>query len=239
MEAHEVLEQVKSGKMTVEEAEQFFKREPFEEMGYAKIDSHRKMRSGFAEVIFFQRIYKDEGEVMGTRASLAQYELLHKELPQVTYDPVSRILKIEKKDKKRSGLIAVCTAGTADIAVAEEAAQTAEFFGANVERIYDVGVSGIHRLLSRLAVIQKANCVVAVAGMEGALASVLGGLVSRPVIGVPTSVGYGANMGGISALLTMINSCANGVAVVNIDNGYGAGYLATQINRLGVHDEEA
>ena len=236
MEAHEVLEQVKSGKMTVEEAEQFFKREPFEEMGYAKIDSHRKMRSGFAEVIFcqgkrdeflleiFQRIYKDEGEVMGTRAS---------------YDPVSRILKIEKKDKKRSGLIAVCTAGTADIAVAEEAAQTAEFFGANVERIYDVGVSGIHRLLSRLEVIQKANCVVAVAGMEGALASVLGGLVSRPVIGVPTSVGYGANMGGISALLTMINSCANGVAVVNIDNGYGAGYLATQINRLGVHDEEA
>ncbi|MFR6391695.1 MAG: nickel pincer cofactor biosynthesis protein LarB [Roseburia sp.] len=251
MEAHEVLEQVKSGKMTVEEAEQFFKREPFEEMGYAKIDSHRKMRSGFAEVIFcqgkqdeflleiFQRIYKDEGEVMGTRASLAQYELLHKELPQVTYDPVSRILKIEKKDKKRSGLIAVCTAGTADIAVAEEAAQTAEFFGANVERIYDVGVSGIHRLLSRLAVIQKANCVVAVAGMEGALASVLGGLVSSSVIGVPTSVGYGANMGGISALLTMINSCANGVAVVNIDNGYGAGYLATQINRLGVHDEEA
>ena len=169
MEAHEVLEQVKSGKMTVEEAEQFFKREPFEEMGYAKIDSHRKMRSGFAEVVFcqgkrdeilleiFQRIYKDEGEVMGTRASLAQYELLHKELPQVTYDPVSRILKIEKKDKKRSGLIAVCTAGTADIAVAEEAAQTAEFFGANVERIYDVGVSGIHRLLSRLEVIQKAN----------------------------------------------------------------------------------
>ena len=140
MEAHEVLEQVKSGKMTVEEAEQFFKREPFEEMGYAKIDSHRKMRSGFAEVVFcqgkqdeflleiFRRIYKDEGEVMGTRASLAQYELLHKELPQVTYDPVSRILKIEKKDKKRSGLIAVCTAGTADIAVAEEAAQTAEFF---------------------------------------------------------------------------------------------------------------
>ena len=167
MEAHEVLEQVKSGKMTVEEAEQFFKREPFEEMGYAKIDSHRKMRSGFAEVVFcqgkrdeflleiFHRIYKDEGEVMGTRASLAQYELLHKELPQVTYDPVSHILKIEKKDKKRSGLIAVCTAGTADIAVAEEAAQTAEFFGANVERIYDVGVSGIHRLLSRLEVIQK------------------------------------------------------------------------------------
>ena len=137
---------------------------------------------------------------------MAQYELLHKELPQVTYDPVSHILKIEIKDKNRSGLIAVCTAGTADIAVAEEAAQTAEFFGANVERIYDVGVSGIHRLLSRLEVIQKANCVVAVAGMEGALASVLGGLVSRPEIGVQKSEGYGANIGGISAKLTMINT---------------------------------
>ena len=173
----------------------------------------------------------------GTKS--VQYELVKEKFPEVEYDPISRILKVEKKDKKRIGKIAVCSAGTADIPVAEEAAQTAEYFGTNVERIYDVGVSGIHRLLSRLEVIQKANCVVAVAGMEGALASVLGGLVSRPVIGVPTSVGYGANMGGISALLTMINSCANGVAVVNIDNGYGAGYLATQINRLGVHDEEA
>ena len=141
--------------------------------------------------------------------------------------------KIEKPDKERKGKIAVCTAGTADIPVAEEAAQTAEFFGSCVERVYDVGVSGLHRLLSRLDVIQEANCVVAVAGMEGALASVLGGLVSRPVIAVPTSVGYGASMHGLSALLTMINSCANGIAVVNIDNGYGAGYIATQINRLG------
>ena len=130
--------------------------------------------------------------------------------------------------------MAVCTAGTADIPVAEEAAQTAEFFGTHVERVYDVGVSGIHRLLSRVDVIQKANCVVAVAGMEGALASVIGGLVSRPVIAVPTSVGYGANFHGLSALLTMINSCANGIAVVNIDNGYGAGYLAAQMNRLAL-----
>ena len=136
------------------------------------------------------------------------------------------------EDKKRYGKVAVCTAGTADIPVAEEAAQTAEYFGSNVERIYDVGVSGLHRLLAKLETIQEANCVVAVAGMEGALASVLGGLVGRPVIAVPTSVGYGANLHGLSALLTMINSCANGVAVVNIDNGYGAGYLATQINRL-------
>ena len=144
---------------------------------------------------------------------------------------------MEKEDPEAGcgdGNIAVCTAGTADIAVAEEAAQTAEYFGTKVTRVYDVGVSGIHRLLGNLEAIQSANCVVAVAGMEGALASVLGGLVDKPVIAVPTSVGYGANLGGLSALLTMINSCANGIAVVNIDNGYGAGYMATQINRLGV-----
>lgn len=129
-------------------------------------------------------------------------------------------------------MVAVCTAGTADIPVAEEAAQTAEFFGSHVDRIYDVGVSGIHRLLAKTDTIQRANVVVAVAGMEGALASVIGGLVRNPVIAVPTSVGYGASMHGLSALLTMINSCANGIAVVNIDNGYGAGYVATQINRL-------
>ena len=170
--------------------------------------------------------------MFGTRASKEQYELIGNRFPQAVYDPVSRILKIEKEGKKRTGSVAVCTAGTADIPVAEEAAQTAEFFGTRVERIFDVGVSGIHRLLSRVDVIRKANCVVAVAGMEGALASVIGGLVSRPVIAVPTSVGYGANLHGLSALLTMINSCANGIAVVNIDNGYGAGYLAAQMNRL-------
>lgn len=246
MEAREVLEKVKNGEVSIEEAEGYFRRKPFEEMGYAKIDTHRKLRSGFAEVIFcsgktnehlfkiFERLYQEDGEVFGTRASQEQYEFIKKRYPQVEYDTISRIIKIEKKDKKRVGKIAVCTAGTADISVAEEAAQTAEYFGTNVERIYDVGVSGIHRLFSRLDVIQSANCVVAVAGMEGALASVLGGLVDKPVIAVPTSVGYGANMNGLSALLTMINSCANGISVVNIDNGYGAGYIATQINRLGV-----
>ena len=167
----------------------------------------------------------------GTRASEYQYELVKKVLPNVVYDPISGILKIEK-EKEHIGKVAVCTAGTADISVAEEAAQTAEYFGTHVERIYDVGVSGMHRLFSRLDTIQEANCVVAVAGMEGALASVMGGLVKRPVIAVPTSVGYGASFHGLSALLTMINSCANGIAVVNIDNGFGAGYLATQINRL-------
>lgn len=249
METQEVLRKVKSGEMTVEEAEQFFRREPFEEMGYAKLDTHRKLRSGFAEVIYcsgksdehllqiFQRLYEEEGEVFGTRASREQYLMIQKEYPQVEYDPQSRIIKIERKDKPRMGKIAVCSAGTADIPVAEEAAQTAEYFGSRVERIYDIGVSGIHRMLSKLEVIQSANCVVAVAGMEGALASVLGGLVDKPVIAVPTSVGYGASFGGVSALLTMINSCANGVAVVNIDNGYGAGYMAAQINRLGVKHE--
>ena len=239
MEAREVLEKVKNNEISIEEAEKYFKKEPFEEMGYAKLDTHREIRSGFAEVIFcarkadehllkiFTRLYEQDGEVFGTRASEHQYELIREKFPEVVYDPLSHILKIEKKDKKRIGKIAVCTAGTADISVAEEAAQTAEYFGANVERIYDVGVSGIHRLLSRL-----------VAGMEGALASVLGGLVDKPVIAVPTSVGYGASMNGLSALLTMINSCANGIAVVNIDNGYGAGYIATQINRMGVHQDE-
>lgn len=230
--------------MTVEEAEHFFRREPFEEMGYAKLDTHREIRSGFPEVIFcsgkadehliqiFGRLYEEHGEVLGTRASKEQYEQIKKVYPQAQYDPISHILKIEKKGKELEGLIAVCTAGTADIPVAEEAAQTAEYFGSRVERVFDVGVSGIHRLFSRLEVIQEANCVVAVAGMEGALASVLGGLVDKPVIAVPTSVGYGASFHGLSALLTMINSCANGIATVNIDNGYGAGYLAVQINRL-------
>lgn len=250
MEAREVLRQVKEGTMSLEEAERFFKKQPYEEMGYAKLDTHREVRSGFPEVVYcsnkpdsylvsiYQRLFEENGEVFGTRADRHQYELVKETLPLVSYDEVSRILKIEKPGKKRYGKIAVCTAGTADVPVAEEAAQTAEYFGACVERIYDVGVSGLHRLISKLDVIQEANCVVAVAGMEGALASVLGGLVSRPVIAVPTSVGYGASLHGLSALLTMINSCANGIAVVNIDNGYGAGYIATQINRLAKGNEK-
>ncbi|HJC31171.1 MAG TPA: nickel pincer cofactor biosynthesis protein LarB [Candidatus Anaerobutyricum faecale] len=244
MEAREVLNRVKNGEISVEEAEKYFKREPYEELGYAKLDLHREVRSGFPEVIYcsgkpddylvsiYQKMYEHNGEVFGTRASRHQYELVKEVIPSIIYDEISHILKVEKPDKKHIGSVAVCTAGTADIPVAEEAAQTAEYFGTRVERIYDVGVSGIHRLLSQVDEIQSANCVIAVAGMEGALASVLGGLVSNPVIAVPTSVGYGASMNGLSALLTMINSCANGIAVVNIDNGYGAGYMATQINRL-------
>lgn len=245
METQEILEKVRAGKLSVEEAGAMLRRQPFEDLGYVKLDTHRKLRSGFPEVIFcsgkadvhllqiFGRLLSEEGEVLGTRASRAQYELIKAKYPQAVYDEISRILKVEKPGKERRGNIAVCTAGTADIPVAEEAAQTAEYFGNYVARIYDVGVAGIHRLLANTKQLQEANCVVAVAGMEGALASVIGGLVDKPVIAVPTSVGYGASLHGLSALLTMINSCANGIAVVNIDNGYGAGYLASQINRMG------
>lgn len=248
MEVRKILEKVQSGEWSIADAENHLRMQPFEELGFAKLDTHREVRSGFSEVIYctgkpdeylvsiFQKMYEKNGEVFGTRASAEQYELVREVLPMVQYDSMAKILKIEKnpqqKAVERIGKIAVCTAGTADIPVAEEAAQTAEYFGSKVERIYDVGVSGLHRLLAHAQAIQEANCVIAVAGMEGALASVIGGLVSNPVIAVPTSVGYGASLNGLSALLTMINSCANGIAVVNIDNGYGAGYMATQINRL-------
>lgn len=244
MDTREILEQLQREQITLDQADHLLRRQPYEELGYAKLDMHRKVRSGCAEVIFcqgkaddhllsiFLHLYEADGEVFGTRANEHQYALIREKFPQVSYDDKSHIIKIEKEDKTHIGSIAVCTAGTADIPVAEEAAQTAEYFGSHVERIYDVGVSGIHRLFSQLDLIQSANCVIAVAGMEGALASVLGGLVDKPVIAVPTSVGYGACMEGLSALLTMMTSCANGIAVVNIDNGYGAGYIANQINHL-------
>ena len=220
----------------------------YQEMQFAKLDTDREKRTGFPEVVFcqgkpdaylieiYKKILEHDDRVFGTRASQDQYAKVREAIPDIQYNPVSKILKVNHRNyqEEGKGLIAVCSGGTADIPVAEEAAETAEFFGAKVDRIYDVGVSGIHRILSKQEQIARANCVIAVAGMEGALASVLGGLVSNPVIAVPTSVGYGANMGGISALLTMINSCANGITVVNIDNGYGAGYVATQINRLAV-----
>lgn len=246
MDVGELLQQVKEGRMEIHEAEELLKKLPYEDLGYAKLDFHRKLRTGFGETVFcqgkpdayladiYQRIYERDGEVLGTRATKEQYELVRKRVPQVVYDPVSRILKAEQADKERTGQVVVCTGGTADIPVAEEAAQTAEYFGCRVDRIYDVGVAGIHRLLSNRERLAGANCIVAVAGMEGALGTVVAGLVECPVIAVPTSVGYGASFHGLSALLTMINSCANGISVVNIDNGYGAGYVATQINRLAV-----
>lgn len=241
-----MLNLVKSGEMEIQEAEQLLKDLPYEDLGYAKLDHHRALRSGFGETVFcqgkpdpylveiYRKFYERDGEVLGTRASEEQFELVKSVVPEVQYDSISRILKVEQADKERKGCVAVCTGGTADIPVAEEAAQTAEYFGCHVDRIYDVGVAGIHRLLSQRDRIRNANCIIAVAGMEGALGTVIAGLADCPVIAVPTSVGYGASFHGLSALLTMLNSCANGISVVNIDNGYGAGYLATQINRLAV-----
>lgn len=246
MDVHKMLEQVKAGQLDIAEAEEKLKDLPYEDLGYAKLDHHRKLRSGFGETIFcqgkpdpylkeiFLKFYERDGEVLGTRASKEQYELIRSLVPAAVYDPISRIVKVEKPDKEHVGCVEVCTGGTADIPVAEEAAQTAEYFGTKVDRIYDVGVAGIHRLLSQRERISKANCIIAVAGMEGALGTVIAGLADAPVIAVPTSVGYGASFHGLSALLTMINSCANGISVVNIDNGYGAGYIATQINRMAV-----
>lgn len=217
----------------------------YEELNIAKIDSSREERTGFPEVVFcqgkedeylvaiYKKLFELNGQVFGTRASENQAELIKNHFPQAQYDKVSKILSVgNKKTENLIGNIAVCTAGTADISVAEECAQTIEYFGSKANRFYDVGVAGIHRLLSKKEEICEANVVVAIAGMEGALASVIGGLVKVPVIACPTSVGYGASFEGLSALLTMINSCANGISVVNIDNGYGAGYIATQINRL-------
>ena len=246
MDVRELLEQVKSGSVEIEDAQMRLKNLPYEDLGYAKLDHHRKLRSGFGETVFcqgkpdaylleiYKKFYESVGEVLGTRASESQAELVRTAVPEVVYDPISRILKVEKPGKERRGCVAVCTGGTADIPVAEEAAQTAEYFGCSADRIFDVGVAGIHRLLAQRERLGKANCIVAVAGMEGALGTVIAGLVECPVVAVPTSVGYGASFHGLSALLTMLNSCANGISVVNIDNGYGAGYLAAQINKMAV-----
>lgn len=244
MDVAKLLTQVKNNEITIEQAEEQLKNLPYEDLGFAKLDHHRKVRQGFEEVVYCQgkatehlvKIYQTltaEGiDVLGTRATREQYEAVKETVPEAVWDDISRILKVEKREKEHIGRIVVCTGGTADVPVAEEAAQVAEFFGTNVVRLFDVGVAGIHRLLSNMDTFHGANCVIAVAGMEGALAGVVAGLVDVPVIAVPTSVGYGVSFGGLSALLTMLNSCANGIATVNIDNGYGAAYVATQINRL-------
>lgn len=247
MDVNAILTGVRSGQMEIQEAEELLKKLPYEDLGYAKLDHHRKVRQGFEEVIYCQgketehlvgicrRMAEECINVLGTRATQAQADAVIAAVPGFIYDPVSRLLKAEFREKEKIGRIVVCTGGTADIPVAEEAASVAEFFGTGVTRLFDVGVAGIHRLLRNLDVFRDVNCVIAVAGMEGALPGVVAGLVDVPVIAVPTSVGYGASFGGLSALLTMINSCANGITVVNIDNGYGAGYVATQINRLAVN----
>lgn len=242
MNVHELLEQVRDHKVGIQEAEEFLKKLPYEDIGCAKIDHHRGLRSGFGEVIYcpgksleqlehiYRSFYEKQENVMGTRASREQFEVLKEYFEALRYDDISRTMVLQFQQPEQTGCVAVCTGGTSDIPVAEEAACVAEYFGCRVIRIYDVGVAGIHRLMSNLDEIRGANCVVAVAGMEGALAGVIAGLVERPVVGVPTSVGYGASFEGVAPLLTMLNSCAEGIAVVNIDNGFGAGYLAAQMN---------
>ena len=217
----------------------------YEDLSFAKVDHLREERSGFPEVVFCERkteeqvaqimqsIFNRSGLCLGTRASDAQFQAVKAILPGAEFHENARIITVGQP-KEQIGNVAVCTAGTTDIPVAEEAALTAWMCGAEVHRYYDVGVAGLHRLLDQVDEIRKANAIVAVAGMEGALASVIGGLVSAPVVACPTSVGYGANFGGLSALLAMLNSCAAGTAVVNIDNGFGAGFMAAKINRQTV-----
>lgn len=217
----------------------------YEDLTFAKIDHQRESRNGFPEVVFcekktadqvaqiMQSIYGRSGLVLGTRADAEQYAAVREVLPGAVFHEAARIITVGEP-KEQVGNVAVCTAGTTDIPVAEEAALTAYMCGAKVCRYYDVGVAGLHRLLDQVDDIREANAIVAVAGMEGALASVIGGLVSAPVVACPTSVGYGASFGGLSALLAMLNSCAAGTAVVNIDNGFGAGFMAAKINRQTV-----
>lgn len=238
---------VQQGQISIEESLQRLKILPFEELGFAKIDHHRTLRRGFPEVVFgqgksipqivtiTQRLAAQGGRVMVTRVGEDCFTAVQREMPAACYNELARTIVIRQGEETeaRPGITVVC-AGTADTPVAEEAAVTAELMDNQVDRAYDVGVAGIHRLLDCLPRLQEARVVVAVAGMEGALASVVGGLVAAPVIAVPTSVGYGASFGGLAALLAMLSSCAPGVAVVNIDNGFGAGYLAGMINRNAI-----
>lgn len=240
-----LLESVKNGSTDIDEAVAQLKTAPFEDLGFAKVDHHRSLRQGFSEVIFGERKTPEQTaailrtmhaagarDILITRLSKEASDILSAEF-ELDYHPEAKIaIAFKTPDKPLVGSIVVASGGTSDIPVCEEAALTAENFGSRVHRLYDVGVAGIHRLLSSMSVLTSARVVIAVAGMEGALPSVIGGLVDCPVIAVPTSVGYGANFGGLSALLTMLNSCASGISVVNIDNGFGAGYLANMINKM-------
>ncbi|TAL07026.1 MAG: nickel pincer cofactor biosynthesis protein LarB [Verrucomicrobia bacterium] len=244
-EAIKLLEKFRAGGVSRERVLQAFQAAPIADLGFAQVDMHRALRKGFPEVIFGagktpEQVVKIAGKLMDheqnvlvTRLTPEHARALKKKFKAAKHHELARCVTIEKKPlPKRSGTIAVICAGTSDLPVAEEAAVTAEIMGNRVERIADVGVAGLHRILSRLETIQLANVLVVVAGMEGALPSVVAGLVSKPVIAVPTSVGYGASFGGVAALLGMLNSCGSGVTVVNIDNGFGAGYAASQINAL-------
>ncbi|MFO3667542.1 nickel pincer cofactor biosynthesis protein LarB [Anaerococcus kampingiae] len=242
----QLIDNIKKGKISDEEALEILNDKGYEDIGDAvKIDFSRKSRRGFPEAIYcaskddeslvriFEAFAKKKESVIGTRASKDQFDLVKAKVDDVTYNELARIISLDfSKEEEKIGEIAIVCAGTSDLPVLLEAEITAKFLGARVKTYTDVGVAGIHRLLDKIEDIKKANVIIAIAGMEAALATVLAGLVDKPIIAVPTSVGYGANLGGITALLSMINSCAEGVSVVNIDNGYGAAYAACQINKL-------
>jgi NCAIR mutase (PurE)-related protein len=239
----ELLTQVRRGDCTVEHAIARLRDLPYEDLGFARLDHHRALRKGFPEVVFcegkrvehvveiMQKLEHKHSPILATRASSEVYEAVVGRLPAAKYFPEARIIQlgVNGHQPTETSVLVVC-AGTADVAVAEEAAVTAAALGSRTERLYDVGVAGVHRLLAARETLNSANVVVVVAGMDGALPSLVGGLVSAPVIAVPTSVGYGTGLGGTAALMTMLNACAPGIAVVNIDNGFGAGYMAHLIN---------
>lgn len=244
-----VLEELKTGNITVDEAYEHLKHLPFTDLEFAKIDNYRSLRKGFPEVIFCQgktpdqvkgiaqTLLKNGTALLATRADEVVYEAVRAIEPEASYYSQAKMITVDKREnKKLIGNVLVMSAGTADIPVAEEAALTAEMLNARVERVYDVGVAGLHRLLSFYDKVASAKAIVVIAGMDGVLPSVVGGLASCPVVAVPTSIGYGAHFGGLAPLLTMLNSCASGVAVMNIDNGFGAGYFAAMINRIGESD---
>ncbi|MGL4914418.1 MAG: nickel pincer cofactor biosynthesis protein LarB [Romboutsia sp.] len=246
MDLRELLEGVKDNNLDIEDALLKLKNLPYEDLGYANIDHHREIRNGYPEVIYcegksdehilgiIEKMNEKGSNILGTRCRKETFDKVKEVYNHAEYEALSKILKIQNHDivNVGKGKVLVVTGGTSDMSVADEAYYTCKFLGNEVDKIYDVGVAGIHRLLNRIPALQEARVIIAVAGMEGALPSVLGGLVDVPVIAVPTSVGYGANFGGLSALLTMLNSCASGISVVNIDNGFGAGYLAAMINKL-------
>lgn len=240
----QLLERVARGELAPAEASRELETAPFTDLGFAAVDHHRALRDGLPEVVLAmgktpeqvvaiaRSIFEAAGRVLVTRVEPAHAEALKEHLPGVEHNQHARLAWIDPNPRSRTGNVAVVSAGTSDIPVAEEAALTAEMMGALVHRHYDVGVAGLHRLAGRIEGLRAANALVVVAGMEGALPSVIGGLVANPVIAVPTSIGYGASFGGLAALLGMLNSCATGISVVNIDNGFGGGYLAATINRL-------
>ncbi|GEO27688.1 1-(5-phosphoribosyl)-5-amino-4-imidazole-carboxyl ate carboxylase [Alicyclobacillus acidoterrestris] len=241
-----VLEAIQRGELSVDEGLRELSQSAVEDVGFAQIDHDRTARRGFAEVVYCEGktpeqsalimarlAARGESNVLGTRATREVFELLQKEVPDAEYDDVARAVVVRRGEQASLGSVLVVAAGTSDLRVAEEAALTAALMGSRVERLYDVGVAGLHRLLRQLDRLRTARVVVVVAGMEGALLSVVAGLVDKPVIGVPTSVGYGAQLQGLTPMLGMLTSCVPGSSVVNIDNGFGAGYLANMINRLG------